>query len=165
MRPSRRPIPSSRGSGTARLDLARWARWNESSRTGKKPRSTTRARSGRANRHQAQEGRLGRVAEGLKNLVRDDVPDIYDPALVELNLEICAMPSRRLRRPGWNLAGQAARVPGQLIARLYQIEVPKGSPQPDACCREAFLMAVGEDRAGQGCRPSECGKSMRSKRP
>ena len=30
------------------------------------------------------------VVEGLKNLTRDDVPDMYDPALVEMSLEICA---------------------------------------------------------------------------
>ena len=30
------------------------------------------------------------VVQGMKNLTRDDVPDMYDPALVEMSLEICA---------------------------------------------------------------------------
>ena len=33
---------------------------------------------------------MAAVVQGMKSLTRDDVPDMYDPALLEMSLEICA---------------------------------------------------------------------------
>jgi hypothetical protein len=70
---------------------------------------------------------LDAVVEGMKNLVRDEVPDIYDPALVEMHLEICADAITAAQKTGMvSLRDRLHVFQGQLIARLYQIEVPKG---------------------------------------
>ena len=73
-----------------RCDLTRSARWKPSSAAGKKRRNTIKTSSSRAHRHQAQERGLRRGRQGMKNLTRDEVPDMYDTALVEMSLEICA---------------------------------------------------------------------------
>lgn len=74
-----------------------------------------------------KKGDLEAVVEGMKNLVRDDVPDIYDPALVEMHLEICADAITAAQKMGMeSLLDRLHVFQGRLIARLYQIEVPKG---------------------------------------
>jgi eukaryotic-like serine/threonine-protein kinase len=74
-----------------------------------------------------KKGDLEAVVEGMKNLVRDDVPDMYDPALVEMHLEICADAISAAQKTGMESMRERLHVfQGQLIARLYQIEVPKG---------------------------------------
>jgi eukaryotic-like serine/threonine-protein kinase len=74
-----------------------------------------------------KKGDLEGVVEGMRNLVRDDA-DIYDAALVEMHLEICADAIAAAQRTGIELLRERLHVlQGQLIARLYQIEVPKPS--------------------------------------
>jgi len=74
-----------------------------------------------------KKGDMEAVVEGMKNLVRDDVPDIYDPALVEMHLEICVDAIAAAQKTGMeSLRERLHAFQGQLIARLYQIEVPKG---------------------------------------
>jgi hypothetical protein len=73
-----------------------------------------------------KKGDLEGVVEGMRNLVRDDA-DIYDAALVEMHLEICADAiAAANQRAGIELLRDRLHAfQGQLIARLYQIEVPK----------------------------------------
>ena len=49
----------------------------------------------------------------MKSLVRDDVPDMFDPGLVEMNLEICAGRHERGRvAPATIRCGRRFRVSG-----------------------------------------------------
>jgi hypothetical protein len=71
-----------------------------------------------------KKGDLEGVAEGLKNLLRDE---LFDSALVEMHLEICADAIMAAQKTGMeSLRERLHAFQGQLIARLYQIEVPKG---------------------------------------
>jgi hypothetical protein len=69
----------------------------------------------------------------MKNLTKDDVPDMYDPALVEICLEISsdAMASPVSVNP--NIVRQELfKYQRQLVHQLYRIEV-----RPDAQKRAA----------------------------
>jgi serine/threonine protein kinase len=67
------------------------------------------------------------VVLGLKNLTEKDVPDMFDPALVEMNLEICADAIAAANRANSEALKETLQVfQGQLVGRLYQIEFPKG---------------------------------------
>jgi serine/threonine-protein kinase len=67
------------------------------------------------------------VAEGFRKLTRDEVPDMYDLALLELSLEICADASGAAVHAGTELALQQDlhQFQMQLVRRLYRIELPK----------------------------------------
>ena len=66
-----------------------------------------------------RKGDLEAVVEGMKNLVRDDVPDIYDPALVEMHLEICADAIAAAQKTGMeNLRDRLHAFQSQLFAAL-----------------------------------------------
>ena len=66
---------------------------------------------------------------GLKNLTRDDVPDMYDPALVELSLEICA-DAISAATAGNDSMQPSSVLQMQLVRQLYRIEVPNGARLP-----------------------------------
>jgi serine/threonine-protein kinase len=69
------------------------------------------------------------VIEGFKSLSRDKLPDMYDPALVEFSMEICADAAASSLRSG---TAQIERevlqdVQSNLVWQLYRIEVPKAN--------------------------------------
>ena len=70
---------------------------------------------------------LDGVAEGFKLLTRDEVPDMYDPALVEFSLEICADALVAANRAGTEsiLRESLQGSQSNLVKQLYRIEVPK----------------------------------------
>jgi serine/threonine-protein kinase len=68
------------------------------------------------------------VVQGLKSMAREDVPDMFDPALVEMSLEICADAIAAAHRAGSEALRQSLQVfQAQLVSRLYTIEIPKGA--------------------------------------
>jgi hypothetical protein len=66
------------------------------------------------------------VIEGLKGLSRDKLSDMYDPALVELSIEICADAVAAAVRSGTGSIEREALhdVQSSLVWQLYRIEVP-----------------------------------------
>ena len=160
MRSSRRPTPSSRGSGTGGSISARWERWKRELSNWKD-----------ATKHDQElieavriaiklkKGDLEAVVEGMKNLMRDDVPDMFDPALVEMNMEICADAINGGSKDGDGIiAGKAPRFPGA-VDRDGSIR--SRSPRQAGCRRvpsKNILRDSRGDRVGQGCRPSSVGK-------
>ena len=103
---------------------ARWERWNESSRNGKKRRNTIKNSSRPYEPASSSRKETWKGSGGNENALRDDVYD--SAALVEMHLEICAMRSRLLKAGMESLRERLHAFQVQLIARLYQIEVPKG---------------------------------------
>jgi eukaryotic-like serine/threonine-protein kinase len=69
------------------------------------------------------------VVEGFKVLTRDEVPDMYDPALVEFGLEICAEAATAAARGGAEsiLKETLHGLQTHLIKQLYKIEVPRAN--------------------------------------
>ena len=72
-----------------------------------------------------KKGDLEGVVEGMKNLVRDDVPDIYDPRSWRCTWKSAPMQSPQLREQGWSRRRGSTRSRA-VDRRLYQIEVPRG---------------------------------------
>jgi eukaryotic-like serine/threonine-protein kinase len=72
----------------------------------------------------SRKGDIKAVVEGMKSLTRDDVPDMYDPALVELCLEISsdALVSPVSGNPGV-VRQELLKYQPQLVRQLYRIEV------------------------------------------
>jgi serine/threonine-protein kinase len=72
---------------------------------------------------------LDGVIEGFKALSRDKLADMYDPALVELSIEICADAAHASLRSGTGLIEREALqdVQANLVWQLYRIEVPKAN--------------------------------------
>jgi hypothetical protein len=66
------------------------------------------------------------VVEGLKGLARDKISDMYDPALVELSLEICTDAVAASVRAGTGMIEREAlqEVQSDLVRQLYRIELP-----------------------------------------
>ena len=67
----------------------------------------------------------------MKTLTRDDVPDTFDPALLELSMEICADAISAATRAGIE-SMRPTRLQLQLsecswCSRLYKIEVPNAA--------------------------------------
>ncbi len=86
------------------------------------------------------------VVEGFRKLTRDDVPDMYDPALVELSLEICVDAIAAANRASTEtiLRQDLQQFQVQLMRQLYRIEVPKAKlPGSRAALKQAetFLEA------------------------
>jgi eukaryotic-like serine/threonine-protein kinase len=69
------------------------------------------------------------VLEGFKALSRDKLADMYDPALVELSIEICADAAAASLRSGTGSIEREALqdVQSNLVWQLYRIEVPKAN--------------------------------------
>jgi serine/threonine-protein kinase len=69
------------------------------------------------------------VLEGFKALSRDKLTDMYDPALVELSIEICADALAASSRSGIGSIEREALhdVQSNLVWQLYRIEVPKAN--------------------------------------
>ncbi|MFI5456011.1 MAG: protein kinase [Isosphaerales bacterium] len=69
------------------------------------------------------------VLEGFKKLTREDVPDMYDPALVELSLEICVDAVNASVRAGTEsvLRQDLHQYQMHLVRQLYRIELPKSN--------------------------------------
>lgn len=67
------------------------------------------------------------VVEGMNALTKDDVAEIYDPALVELSLEVCADAMFVASHAGAETILQeplrAAHM--KLVRQLFKIEVPR----------------------------------------
>ncbi len=66
-----------------------------------RPETRPGARRARPHRRSScKNGDFDGVVEGMKALTKDDVSEIYDPALVELSLEVCADAMSRRPAPG-----------------------------------------------------------------
>jgi serine/threonine-protein kinase len=67
------------------------------------------------------------IAEGFRKLTRDDVPDMYDLALLELSLELCAdatvAATQAEAEPALRQALHTFQT--QIVRRLYRLELPK----------------------------------------
>ena len=74
-----------------------------------------------------KKGDLEGSVQGMKSLINDDVPGIFDPALVELNLEVCADAVAAADHSGiGSMRGTFQNCWAQLVRRLYRIERPGG---------------------------------------
>jgi eukaryotic-like serine/threonine-protein kinase len=74
-----------------------------------------------------KKGDLEGTVKGMKSLVHDDVPDMFDPGLVELNLEVCSDAMGAANRAGnETMRGTFQPFWTQLMRRLYRIERPGG---------------------------------------
>jgi serine/threonine protein kinase len=74
--------------------------------------------------YSARKGDLEAVIEGFKDLTKDDLSDILDPALIELGLEICSDVTNTPGSGSQSIAGESLRsVQRKLILRLYRIEL------------------------------------------
>jgi hypothetical protein len=76
----------------------------------------------------SRKGDIKAVVEGMKSLIKEDVPDMYDPALVALCLEISSDPiaSPVSGNPGV-VRAELQKYQRQLVNQLYRIEVrPNG---------------------------------------
>jgi eukaryotic-like serine/threonine-protein kinase len=69
------------------------------------------------------------VLDGFKALTRDDVSDMYDPALVELSLEICGDSLISANKAGTEVIVRETlqEVQAHLVRQLYRIEVPRAN--------------------------------------
>jgi len=69
------------------------------------------------------------VVKGFRKLTRDEVPDMYDPALVELSLEICVHAVNAAVRAGTEsvLRQDLQQFQSHLVRQLYRIELPKAN--------------------------------------
>jgi hypothetical protein len=76
-------------------------------------------------------GDLDGVVEGMKNLTRDEASSMYDPALVELGLEICADAMFAATHSGSEtiMRDTLGRCQARLVAQLYNIEVHRPARQ------------------------------------
>jgi hypothetical protein len=76
-----------------------------------------------------RKGDIEGVIEGFKILSRDKLSDMYDPALVELSIEICADAAAASLRSGTGSIEREALqdVQSNLVWQLYRIEVPKAN--------------------------------------
>jgi serine/threonine-protein kinase len=101
------------------------------------------------------------VVQGMKNVTEKDVPDMFDPALVEMNLEICVDAIAGANRASSEALREALQVfQAKLVARLYQIELPKGSRlRPRALEKKAQTGNRGEAKpSGPGPDPGSRGE-------
>jgi len=69
------------------------------------------------------------VVKGFRKLTRDEVPDMYDPALVELSLEICVHAVNAAVRAGTEsvLRQDLQQFQSHLVRQLYRIELPNSN--------------------------------------
>jgi hypothetical protein len=74
-----------------------------------------------------EQGDYVEVVEGFRKLTRDEVPDMYDHALVELGLEICVDATNAAAHAGAEmiLRQDLHQFQARMIRQLYRIELPK----------------------------------------
>jgi len=78
------------------------------------------------------------VVEGMNDLTQKDIPDMFDPALVEINLEICADAILAANHSGSDaLRKRLQEFQAHLVRRLYQLEVPKGAAAREGTLKNA----------------------------
>jgi serine/threonine protein kinase len=76
-------------------------------------------------------GDLQGMVKGMKSLVRDDIPDMFDPGLVEMNLEVCSDAMTAATRMGSDpMRITLQGLWTQLVRRLYRIERRGGGRLP-----------------------------------
>jgi hypothetical protein len=103
-------------------------------------------------------GDLQGAVKAMTSLVRDEVPHMYDPGLVELNLEVCSDAMTAANRAG----NEAMRDTfqgfwTQLVRRLYRIERPGGRPAARAIEKKAHSGSPGKKGGGASPRADASG--------
>ena len=84
-----------------------------------------------------KKGDFEAVVQGMKNLTRDDVPNTFDTALLELSMEICADAMNGATRAELEPMRPTLRnLQIQLVRRLYRIEVPSAGRVPAAAAKK-----------------------------
>jgi eukaryotic-like serine/threonine-protein kinase len=80
------------------------------------------------------------VVQGMKALTRDDVPDTFDSALLELGIEICADAITAVSRAGNDpmrpVLGSCEK---QLLRRLYKIGMPTAAGSPPSAATKKMI--------------------------
>jgi eukaryotic-like serine/threonine-protein kinase len=85
-----------------------------------------------------KKGDIEAVVQGMKNLTRDDVPNTFDTALLEMSMEICADAINGATRAELEPMRPTLRnLQMQLVRRLYRIEVPNAGRPPAAALKKA----------------------------
>jgi serine/threonine protein kinase len=85
-----------------------------------------------------KKGDFEAVVQGMKNLTRDDVPNTFDTALLEMSMEICADAINGATRAELEPMRPTLRnLQMQLVRRLYRIEVPNAGRPPAAALKKA----------------------------
>jgi eukaryotic-like serine/threonine-protein kinase len=84
-----------------------------------------------------KKGDFEAVVQGMKALTRDDVPNTFDTALLELSMEICADAMNGATRAELEPMRPTLRnFQMQLIRRLYKIEMPNAGRLPAAVLKK-----------------------------
>ena len=84
--------------------------------------------------------------QGMKTLTRDDVPDMFDPALVELSWKSVPMRSPRLGQRAIESRGRSS------FERSCRTAVSDRSARKAAGCRAAIEKVIKSDRGVNGRR-------------
>jgi eukaryotic-like serine/threonine-protein kinase len=78
-----------------------------------------------------KKGDFEAVVQGMKTLTRDDVPDSFDTALLEMSMEICADAMNAATRADLeSMRGTLRAVQVQLVRRLHRLELPNAGRPP-----------------------------------
>jgi eukaryotic-like serine/threonine-protein kinase len=86
-----------------------------------------------------KKGDFEAVVQGMKTLTRDDVPNTFDTALLELSMEICADAMNGTTRAELEPMRPTLRnLQMQLVRRLYRIEVPNAGRVPGAALKKVL---------------------------
>ena len=86
-----------------------------------------------------KKGDFEAVVQGLKTLTRDDVPNTFDTALLELSMEICADAMNATTRAELEPMRPTLRnLQMQLVRRLYKIELPNAGRLPTTTLKKVL---------------------------
>lgn len=92
-----------------------------------------------------QKNDFGGVVQGIKTLTQNDVPDSFDPALLELCMEICVDAATTAGRNGNDsMVPTLNECRRRLLRRLYMVELPRGSTLPPRAVKKAVNRQSGE---------------------